>query len=75
MKAYKEVEVKLHSFLTSTTDKGKRQAWRPDRFTLRKNLGTPEQEAGWALEKVQTILRRAKSLNLAGIRALDQLTV
>ena len=43
MKAYKEAEVRLFSFLTSITDKGEWSASRPTRF----NLGSPRIGEGW----------------------------
>jgi len=70
------VEVRFHSFLTSTVEGGEWSLSFPSRFTPgeRSSVHT-EQDAGWAAEVVWTFGEEKKSLVLTGNRNPDVPTV
>ena len=69
MKAHEEMEVQLHSTLTSTTDGMSGQLYVPTALPPGKESVVPtEQKAGWAPEPVFTFWRRYKYVASGGNR-------
>ena len=69
IKAYEEIEVQLHSTLTSTTDAVSGQFHVPTALSLGKeSVVRTEQKTGWAPAPVLTLWRRCKYVASGGNR-------